>query len=162
MTRCSRRKPGFSLVELVVVIVIIGILAAIAIPRLSRGSQGASQSSLAMNLTTVRNAISMFAAEHNSTFPGPDAAGFVDQLTKATNFSGSTTIGANQRKYGPYLLAIPACPVGVKAGENTVKVVSGATPEPDDSTGWLYNKDTGEFLANTVAQDDTGKAYKLY
>ena len=155
------RKAGFSLVELVVVIVIIGILAAIAIPRLSRGSQAASQSALAMNLATVRNAVSIYAAEHNSTWPGPDADGFATKLTTATNINGGVP-GANERKYGPYLLAIPVCPIGTKAGEGTVKVVTGATPVPDDTTAWMYNADTGEFLANTAATDDTGKAYKLY
>jgi prepilin-type N-terminal cleavage/methylation domain-containing protein len=156
-----RRKAGFSLVELVIVIVIIGILAAIAIPRLSRGSQGATQSALAANLSLVRNAISIYAAEHNTTWPGPDAAGFETKLTTATTITGGTPT-AGERKYGPYLLAIPPCPVGTKAGESTVKVVTGTTPLPDDSTGWLYNSDTGEFLANTASNDDTGKAFKLY
>jgi general secretion pathway protein G len=156
------RKAGFSLVELVVVIVIIGIIAAIAIPRLSRGSQGASQSALAMNLAVVRNAISIYSAEHNSTFPaGPDDAGFATQLTTQTNIGG-TAPQAGERKYGPYLLAIPTCPVGGKAGLNTVKVVTGVTPAPDDLTAWLYNADTGEFLPNTTSSDDLGKAYKLY
>jgi prepilin-type N-terminal cleavage/methylation domain-containing protein len=156
-----RTKAGFSLVELVIVIVIIGILAAIAIPRLSRGSQGASQSALAANLTLVRNAISIYAAEHNTTFPGPDAAGFATKLTTQTNISGGSP-GAGERKYGPYLLAIPPCPVGAKAGETTVLVVTGTTPTPDDTTAWLYNADTGEFLVNTTATDDLGKAFKLY
>ncbi len=156
-----RKTAGFSLVELVVVIVIIGILAAIAIPRLSRGSQGASQSALAANLTLVRNAISIYAVEHNTTWPGPDAAGFAAKLTTATNISGGTA-GAGERKFGPYLLAIPTSPVGTKAGEATVKVVTGTTPAPDDTTAWLYNSDTGEFLVNTTASDDMGKAFKLY
>lgn len=161
MTRCRSKKPGFSLVELVVVIVIIGILAAIAIPRLSRGSQGASHSALSANLVTVRNAISLYAAEHNNDWPGPDAAGFATKLTTQTNISGGTP-GAGERKYGPYLLAIPPAPVGTKAGETTVKVVTGTTPAPDDSTAWLYNSDTGEFLVNTASSDDTGKAFKQY
>ena len=42
----SSRKPGFSLIELVVVIVIIAIIGAIAIPKMSRGSVGAGDSSL--------------------------------------------------------------------------------------------------------------------
>jgi len=161
MTRRRNKRPAFSLVELVVVIVIIGILAAIAIPRLSRGSQGASQSALSANLATVRNALSLYAVEHNNAWPGPDAAGFTTKLTTQTNISGGTP-GASERKYGPYLLAIPPAPVGTKAGENSVKVVTGTTPAPDDSTGWLYNADTGEFLANTASTDDTGKAYKQY
>jgi prepilin-type N-terminal cleavage/methylation domain-containing protein len=168
MTRHSGRKRGFSLVELVVVIVIIGILAAIAIPRLSRGSQGASQSALSANLATVRNSISLYAAEHNSSFPGPDAAGFSDKLTKQTNAAGSTSPGAGERKYGPYVLAIPPCPVGENAGKataNKVLVDSANTPPKTNTAGgegWVYNPTTGEFLPNTDQTDDTGKAFNTY
>ncbi len=40
------RKPGFSLVELVIVAAIIGVIAAIAVPRVSRGASGASEAAV--------------------------------------------------------------------------------------------------------------------
>ena len=164
----KRKQCAFSLVELVVVIVIIGILAAIAIPRLSRGSTGASQSSLSANLATVRNAISLYATEHKNVFPGPDAAGFVDQLTKYTDLDGNTNAAKTTTfKFGPYLLVIPPCPVGENAGKDksaTVLVVDTSPPKPVPAggEGWIYNKATGEFLPNTETTDDSGKAFNLY
>jgi len=165
MTRCKRVISGFTLVELVVVIVIIGILAAIAIPRLSRGSAGASSAALAMNLATVRNAINLYAAEHNNIFPGPDAVGFTDKLTKYSSLSGAISATKDATyKFGPYLAAIPPCPVGENAGSATVLVVATSPPTPNTvgGEGWAYNATTGEFVANTTQPDDTGKQYNKY
>jgi prepilin-type N-terminal cleavage/methylation domain-containing protein len=168
MARAKLKTPGFSLVELVVVIVIIGILAAIAIPRLSRGSAGAGNAALAANLATIRNAINLYSAEHNSAFPGPDAAGFAEGLTKYSDLQGAT-VGTKDstHPFGPYLVAIPPCPVGENAGKptaNQVLVVDTTPPTPDPSggEGWVYNATSGEFTANSTQKDDAGKAYNQY
>jgi prepilin-type N-terminal cleavage/methylation domain-containing protein len=162
-------KTGFSLVELVVVIVIIGILAAIAIPRLSRGATGASQSALAANLATVRGAIALYAAEHNNRFPGPDAAGFENQLTQFSSITGATQATRdNTHRFGPYLASIPPCPVGENAGTATATDVlidaanSPPVPVPAGGEGWVYNPNTGELLPNTNANDDAGNPFTSY
>ncbi|MEW6200133.1 MAG: prepilin-type N-terminal cleavage/methylation domain-containing protein [Planctomycetota bacterium] len=165
----KRQERGFSLVELVVVIVIIGILAAIAIPRLSRGATGAGQSALAANLSMVRSAISIYATEHKNVYPGPDAAGFVNQLTKYTDVNGaSNATKTTVFKYGPYLLTIPPCPVGENAGKATAVNVlidaanSPPVPVPGGGEGWVYNPNTGEFLPNTAMTDDAGVPFTKY
>jgi prepilin-type N-terminal cleavage/methylation domain-containing protein len=166
----KRKTPGFSLVELVVVIVIIGILAAIAIPRLSRGSTGASQSAVSANLATMRATISLYATEHNNTFPAPEAGGATfKQLTMYTDLNGTTSAAKTTVfKYGPYLLAVPPCPVGENAGKTTAANVlvdstnSPPTPVPAGGEGWVYNPTTGELLPNTTKTDDSGKAFNLY
>lgn len=163
-----RKLRGFSLLELVVVIVIIGILAAIAVPRLSRGSSGASQSALSANLATVRQAIQLYSLEHKGAFPGPNAAGFVDKLTKYTDIDGGTSVSRDATHiYGPYLQAIPPCPVGENAGKTTASAVlvvatSPPTPNPAGGEGWVYNATTGEFHANTTQTDEAGKGYDAY
>lgn len=168
MAFSKAKQPAFSLVELVVVIVIIGILAAIAIPRLSRGSAGAGQSALAADLALTRNAINLYATEHNGAYPGPDAAGFVGQLTKYTDLSGATSATKDAtHKYGPYLVAMPPCPVGENAGKTTANAVlivatSPPVPAPATGEGWAYNVTTGEFIANTAQNDDAGKSFKDY
>jgi prepilin-type N-terminal cleavage/methylation domain-containing protein len=169
MARSKLTRPGFSLVELVVVIVIIGILAAIAIPRLSRGSAGASNAALAANLATLRNAINLYAAEHNNTFPGPDATGFADKLTKYTDVAGNAVAARDAtHTFGPYLVAVPPCPVGENAGKTTANKVlidsSNTPPAPSTSggEGWVYNPTTGELLANTTTKDDAGKQFNQY
>ncbi|MFO0840300.1 MAG: prepilin-type N-terminal cleavage/methylation domain-containing protein [Phycisphaerae bacterium] len=159
-------RRAFSLVELVVVIVIIGILAAIAIPRLSRGAGGAADSALSASLTTVRNAVALYATEHKNAYPGPDAAGFADKLTKFSNAGGTTSATRTATAiYGPYLYAVPVCPVGENAGSAAVLIDSANSPPAVNTAGgqgWVYNPSTGEFVANTAQTDTSGKAYNTY
>ncbi len=164
----SRKSRGFSLLELVVVIVIIGILAAIAVPRLSRGSSGASQSAVTASLATVRQAIQLYSLEHKGAFPGADATGFVDKLTLYSDITGATAAARDATHiYGPYLQAIPACPVGDNAGKptaNEVLVVATSPPVPNAAggEGWVYNATTGEFHVNSTQKDEANKAYNEY
>jgi len=161
-----RKRKGFSLVELVVVIVIIGILAAMAIPRLSRGSAGAGNAAVAGNLATIRAAINLYAAEHNSRFPSGTAANIVAQLTQYTDVNGNTSASKTGAFiYGPYLVATPPAPVGENAGSRTILVDSTNSPPQVDTSGgegWVYNPNTGEFIINTTQTDDRGKAYNMY
>lgn len=174
----SRRKlPAFSLVELVVVIVIIGIIAAIAVPRISRGAKGAVESAVRGDVAALRAAIDLYAAEHNGVFPGKlkqdgsasgAAADFIAQLTKFTSVGG--VVGAynvsNGTVYGPYLRnGIPPLPVGANKGAKTVlfdAVNSPPTVVEAGGEGWVYNPDTGEIKANTVATDEAGDSYSDY
>lgn len=165
MTLGRNKRSGFTLVELVVVIVIIGILAAIAIPRLSRGSAGASSGALSANLSIVRNAINMYAAEHNSKFP---TAAIVDQLTTYSSLTGTTNASRTSTyKYGPYLAAIPPCPVGENAGSADVLIDATETADPPAPStgggeGWVYKPHTGEIVANTNKSDDVGNPFTGY
>ena len=162
----KQRLAGFSLVELVVVIVIIGIIAAMAIPRLSRGSAGASDSSLMGNLAIVRSAINLYAAEHNNVFPSGTAAEVAQKLTMYSSAAGATNATKSSTfKYGPYLVSIPPCPVGNPSAATTILIDTTNSPPSVDTSngeGWVYNPNTGEFLANSTATDESGKAYNTY
>lgn len=163
--RSRTRITAFSLVELVVVIVIIGIIAAMAIPRLSRGTAGASDSALAGNLAIIRNSLNLYQAEHNGSFP--TQADFDAQLTQYSSLTGavSTTRDATHR-FGPYLVAIPPCPVGDQTDPDAVAFFTlgdfAVPPVASDVGGWLFNTTTGEFIANTNATDQSGTAYYSY
>lgn len=162
-TRSARR--AFSLVELVVVIVIIGIIAAMAIPRLSRGAAGASQSSLSGNLSILRNAINLYAAEHNNVFPSGTAAVVTNQLIMYSDASGATGAKDATHIYGPYVLKVPTCPIVTGANSATILIDSTNSPPAVDTTngeGWVYNPNTGEIVANSSATDANGKAYNTY
>jgi len=162
---CNGRN-AFSLVELVVVIVIIGIIAAMAIPRLSRGSAGAADSALAGDLAIMRNAINMYAAEHNSNFPSGTAAEVANQLTQYSDIDGNTQDSKDGTyKYGPYLVAVPACPVVSGTAADDILIDSTNTPPQVNTTngeGWVYNPTTGEIIANSSDTDASGKAYNTY
>ncbi len=163
MNRSKQRSGrGFSLVELVIVIVIIGVIAAIAIPRVSRGARGAGESSLKSNLAIMRNALELYATEHDGKFPasgGTDTALFADQLLKYTDAAGATSdTKVGDFKFGPYLRKqVPPVPVGPKKGTNTISIVNADTlGAPDETTAWLYSSKTGELIANTDDTDESG------
>lgn len=177
MERTGRR--GFSLVELVIVIVIIGIIAAIAIPRVSRGSRGAGESALASNLAVLRNAIELYASEHDGVFPGAEAAGgafgsagtedaFIAQLTMYSNLAGAvseTRDAAGGFLYGPYLRkGIPPAPVGANRNSTEVKMdPAGPAVDAASEAGWVYNPTTGDIIVNSDAMNETGlRSYDEY
>lgn len=157
-----RRAKGFSLVELVVVIVIIGLLAAIAIPRFSRGAAGAGSAAVAGNLAVLRNAVNLYAVEHMGKFPGDGGADVVDQLTKYSKVTGET---ADDRTggytYGPYLVAIPVCPVG-NVNKNIKIDDTNNPPAVGGTEGWTYNTVHGVIRVNSNTTDEGGTAYSAY
>ena len=145
------RKRAFSLLELVVVVVIIGIIAAIAIPRMSRGTGGAADSALAGDLAVLRNAVDLFAAEHDGKFP--TLAKVTAQLTLYTDASNTTDAVAARDKdhpFGPYVRAIPKLPVGANKGKDTF---TGTSPPGTDAAGWYYDETTGKIQANCVTTE---------
>ena len=179
--KCQSSHRAFSLVELVIVIVIIGVIAAIAVPRVSRGAKGAGDSAVKGDLSALRSAIDLYAAEHNGAFPGlhkdngsessnGGEADFIAQLTEYSAVNGET--GAHDPAatppliYGPYLRnGMPPLPVGVNAGNAEVKFDKTNSPPQvaeGNGRGWMYNSETGEIIANTTATDESGKPYSEY
>jgi len=153
----SKRRGGFSLLELVIVVVIIGVIAAIAIPRMSRGSAGAADAALSGNLAVLRNGIDMYAAEHGGTFP---AAGTIaNQLTLYSSTTGATNATSTTTYiYGPYVRKVPALPVGAKKGKTGIAAASG------DDVGWIYTAASGTIKANCTDSevDAAGTKYNEY
>jgi len=155
---------------LVIVVVIIGVIAAIAVPRISRGAKGAGESALRGDLASLRNAIDMYAAEHNGAWPGADGleATLVDQLTKKTDASGTVGTVVGTHIYGPYLRrSFPPVPVGPNVGASGVIMTTSAdltlaVDETQTTMGWVYNYQTGELVVNTNDTDDGSTAYTSY
>jgi len=149
---------GFSLLELVIVVVIIGIIAAIAIPRLSRGSAGAADSALSGNLAVLRNALDLYAAEHDGKFP--TLLNIEAQLTQFTDVFGAAQPGKDATHiYGPYIRKVPPLPVGGNRGSTTFTDVLGGA-----GFGWFYDSTLGVVKANCpdAEVDATGKKYNEY
>ena len=176
LTKKNQNRTGFSLVELVIVIVIIGVIAAIAIPRVSRGARGAGDSALRSDLAVLRNAIELYASEHNGVFPGANAAGgsygaagtadaFKNQMLNYTDANGGVATSKDTTHvFGPYLRKqIPPLPAGTNRGSNDVTVAA-TTPTAGGTTGWVYSTTTGEVIANCAdtEKDESDKQYNQY
>jgi general secretion pathway protein G len=154
MNRVAKKNRGFSLIELVIVVVMIAIIAAIAIPRMSRGAAGAADSALTADLTQLRKAIDLYQTEHQAW---PTVAGFVDQMTKKTNASGTTDSSAGALIYGPYLRDVPTLPVGTEKGGATVAAAAAS------GVAWVYDASTGKITPNTGSlKDASDKLYTDY
>lgn len=160
--RSRRGYRAFTLVEMLMVIMIIGMLGSMAIPRIAGGARNAAAATLNGDLAVVRKAIFYYSAEHGSEFPGMDADSVTKQLVNYSSFDGSTSLTRDATMmYGPYLVAIPACPVGPNKGSTKIlidKTNSPPVPSSAGGEGWIYNPVTGEFYANVGEIDQAGTA----
>ena len=137
------RKGGFTLVEILIVVIILGILAAIVIPQFTNASTNARVSSTVSQLQTLRSQIQLYKLQHNDTLPDLKANQWA-QLMSKSDVTGSTT-ATSGLNFGPYLESIPSNPL------NGFSAVSDAAAA---STGWVYDKVTGDIHATN--QTPTG------
>jgi prepilin-type N-terminal cleavage/methylation domain-containing protein/prepilin-type processing-associated H-X9-DG protein len=68
-TRPSQRRPGFTLVELLVVIGIIAVLMGILMPSLGKAREQANRIKCLANLKQIGSAMFMYANEHKDRLP---------------------------------------------------------------------------------------------
>ena len=124
----SRRRSGFTLVELVIVVLVLGIIAAAAAPKLFDTANDARDSSTRHSLVVLRNAIELHRADLGSY---PTAAAIATTLL-------------------PYLQG-PFPEVQVGANQNNTVVGSAQNPITAieaGGAGWSYNQTTGEIRVN--------------
>jgi type II secretory pathway pseudopilin PulG len=134
------------LIEVLIVVVIMAVLAATIIPQFSSSTTDAKKSTLKFNAHTMRSQIELYKV-HHGVYP-TIIANSLPQLTGQTMSDGTLNAGASDPvtyPWGPYMDEIPANPFN--NGLNTVKAGSGVA-DVDNSTGWLYDVNTGAVYAN--------------
>lgn len=163
-------QSGFTLIEMLVVVIILGILAMIIVPQITVSTDDARLNALQTNLSTVRSAIELYAAQHSNVYPGlkdnttgadaaDDAAAktaFLAQMTLYSNIAGVTSsTKAAAFPFGPYLKLGPntlpeneyatSADVACDLAQNDLaaaRAVSGG------GEGWQYLPQLGLFFPN--------------
>ncbi len=150
-------KRAFSLVELMIVVALLGILAAIVVPTFQGNVIKARESTAKDNLRILRNAIEVYAAQHDDVAPGypgndssrvPGDKPFFDQLIKNSSY-------LSKRPVNPF------------NDEALLKVIGNsenfpAAPVRTNLYGWIYKPATKEIKLNWSGTDSTGVAYFDY
>jgi prepilin-type N-terminal cleavage/methylation domain-containing protein len=93
----DNKKHAFTLVEILIVVAILGILAAVVVPTFQSHVHLAKESAAKDNLRILRNAIDLYASQHNDAPPGypmadtslePIYVWFLSQMLAVTNVYG--------------------------------------------------------------------------
>ncbi len=166
------KKHGFTLIELMIVVAVLGILAAIVLPKVQGHTVQAKEAAVQDSLHTVRTQIQLYKMQHNGLAPGyintaqAPLSTLTYQLTGTSALTGlavASKTSSTAYPFGPYILAMPMNPYNNLA---TIKMVSAATTDfsaaADNTTGWLYQKETASFKLNKSGNDSQGVPYVNY
>ncbi len=156
----TRRRQGFTLIEVLIVVVIMAVLAATIIPQFSSSTNDAKDSSLKFNMHTMRSQIELYKLHHLGKYPdeiGDATNGFLPQLTSATDVNGTKGAAGASFPYGPYIDGqLPPNPYD---GKNTVTSVDLQGKKPTgvsgSNGGWQYDPKTGAIWPNNAEYYET-------
>jgi type II secretory pathway pseudopilin PulG len=145
-------RDRFSLVEILIVAAIIGIIAALIMPTLQQQSTKAKESAAKDTLRVLRNAIELYAAQHNDVAPGyPNNNPSANPTF--TEFS-SQMVGK-----GKHLSGLPENPFSGKTDIRIIQNGEEFPTEPADTDGWIYKPLTKEIRLDSTGADSAGFAY---
>lgn len=150
-------KRAFTLVEILIVVAILGILAAITIPTLKGHIIEAKEAAAKDNLRILRNAIALYAAQHNGIPPGYGN----DDTSNPPVF---IFLKVQLVDVGHYLSEFPENPF------NRIRIVKMISDSEDFPTapvetstyGWIYKPATKTIKLNWQGTDSGGVAYFAY
>ena len=150
-------KKAFTLVEILIVVALLGILAAITMPMIKDYVEEAKESAAKDNLRILRNAIELYASQHNGVAPGypaNDPSGTPNSKSFNTQIFGA----------GKYLSNAPVNPFNEIT---TISIIPNSTDFPTEPTmtfmyGWVYKPATKTIKLNWSGTDSKGTSYYEY
>ena len=130
MCTASPRRPGFTLVEILIVVVILGILSALVVANFTTTVSDATKASLLRQLQHIENQVELYRANNWGQFPTDDEA---LPMGEGESQSGwGIMVSENYLKYEPRN-PYTGSPVLIEGSrEDAVALDSGA------ETGWCY------------------------
>ena len=166
------KKKAFTLVEVMIVIALLGILAAVILPSMHGHTVGARESAVKDCLMTMRTQIQLYKMEHNGLPPGyvnditaaPSLLGY--QFTATTTVTGLVSMSkvpSAPYLYGPYIQKLPENPFNQRTDIAYINVATSFADAVDGATcGWLYKRETAEFVINWTGKDSKGVKFYDY
>ena len=166
------RRNAFSLIEIIIVVTILGVLSALVLPSFQGHVAKAREASAKDNLKVVRTQIELYKLEHGGVPPGYINGAACAEALLALQFTATTsntgavstsTVPAGIYVNGPYLKKLPINPFNKLS---TISYVADGTEfsaaADGTSSGWLYKKETAEFVINYTGTDSEGVSYLDY
>jgi len=166
------KVKGFTLYEVLIVVVLLSILAAVILPSYTGYTVSARESAVKDCLMTMRTQIELYKIEHDGVPPGyingveaPEAA-LQLQFTGTTMLIGvasASKIPVDPYLYGPYIKKLPENPFnGLKNIRYVAEAMTFSAAVDGTTSGWLYKKETGDFVINWVGTDSNGVNFYDY
>ena len=150
-------KKAFTLVEILIVATILGILAALVLPTFQDHVQRSKESAAKENLRILRNAIGLYAAQHNGIAPGYHDNDPTQGLSKGALFEQLITSGE-------YLQQFPENPFN-GYGFSKIRLLDDEQDFPEEATGefgWIYRPATKQIRLDWPGTDSQGVRYYDY
>ncbi len=156
----SRKRAGFTLVELLIVVIILAILAAIVVPQFATSTDDAKDAALDSTLANIRSVLDLYFAQHGeypASLPdGTNGAGteaaFISQLSLYTDGDGNALDTKDAaHPYGPYL-KLPQVPKEPMTNSRAIVLITigslNMIADSGNPGGWKYDYVTGKIIVN--------------